>query len=74
MEAYSLAKLASTLNSKLTRTIPVQYLNSAKIDEPVREVLPISVHNELTWMDPIIWYLESGELSEDKAEARRLRY
>ena len=59
VEANSLARLASTPNSELTRTIPVEYLSSASINESAEEVLPISGPKGPTWMHPIISYLES---------------
>ncbi|CAL9011881.1 unnamed protein product [Prunus brigantina] len=71
-KADSLARLASSFDIDLGRSIPVEFLEKPSIEEDRVGVFPISY--EPTWMDPIRDYLMHGVLPEDKAEARRVRY
>ncbi|CAL8167597.1 unnamed protein product [Prunus armeniaca] len=71
-KADSLARLASSIDIDLGRSIPVEFLEKPSIEEDHVEVFPIS--SEPTWMDPIHDYLTHGVLPEDKAEARRVWY
>ncbi|CAL2256614.1 unnamed protein product [Prunus armeniaca] len=70
-KADALARLASSFDIDLGRSILVEFLEKSSIEEDCVEVFPISF--ESTWMDPIRDYLAHGVLPEDKAEARRVR-
>ncbi|XP_034201917.1 uncharacterized protein LOC117616643 [Prunus dulcis] len=68
--ADALARLASAINDKVGRKVPVEILTqpSTVTSEAC------AVRYEDTWMSPIYLYLTNGTLPEDKAQARKLRY
>lgn len=63
-KADSLARLASSFDIDLGRSIPMEFLEKPSIEEDCVEVFPIG--SESTWMDPIHDYLAHGVLPEDK--------
>ncbi|XP_034225527.1 uncharacterized protein LOC117635292 [Prunus dulcis] len=68
--ADALARLASAINDKIGRKVPVEIL--AQPSTVASETC--AVRYEDTWMSPIYSYLTNGTLPEDKAQARKLRY
>ncbi|XP_034218890.1 uncharacterized protein LOC117630254 [Prunus dulcis] len=68
--ADALARLASAINEKVGRKVPVEIL--AQPSTVTSEAC--AVRYEDTWMSPIYLYLTNGTLPEDKAQARKLRY
>ncbi|VVA26369.1 PREDICTED: rve domain-containing, partial [Prunus dulcis] len=68
--ADALARLASAINDKVGRKVPVEIL--AQPSTITSEAC--AVRYEDTWMSPIYLYLTNGTLPEDKAQARKLRY
>ena len=44
------------------------------MDASAEQVMPVTVEEGPTWMDPIIQYLKNGMLLEDKNVARKLWY
>ncbi|KAI5324765.1 hypothetical protein L3X38_033838 [Prunus dulcis] len=68
--ADALARLASAINDKVGRKVPVEIL--AQPSTVTSEAC--AVRYEDTWMSPIYSYLTNGTLPEDKAQARKLRY
>ncbi|XP_034213039.1 uncharacterized protein LOC117625615 [Prunus dulcis] len=68
--ADALARLASAINDKVGRKVPVEIL--AQPSAVASEVC--AVRYEDTWMSDIYLYLTNGTLPEDKAQARKLRY
>ncbi|KAI5352093.1 hypothetical protein L3X38_004984 [Prunus dulcis] len=68
--ADALARLASAINDKIGRNVPVEIL--AQPSTVASEAC--AVRYEDTWMSPIYAYLTNGTLPEDKAQARKLRY
>ncbi|XP_020412296.1 uncharacterized protein LOC109947163 [Prunus persica] len=68
--ADALAWLASAINDKVGRKVPVEIL--AQPSTVASEIC--TVRYEDTWMSPIYSYLANGTLPEDKAQARKLRY
>ncbi|KAL5551203.1 hypothetical protein UlMin_001379 [Ulmus minor] len=69
--ADALARLATGLEERLLKTVPIEILEVPSIDKP-EQVGSIVVHP--CWMDPIISFLRDGTLPADKFEARRLRF
>ncbi|KAL5564249.1 hypothetical protein UlMin_027413 [Ulmus minor] len=69
--ADALAHLATSLEERLLKIVPIEVLESPIIDKP-EQVGPIITWP--CWMDPIISFLCDGTLPKDKFEARRLRY
>ncbi|KAL5552406.1 hypothetical protein UlMin_002582 [Ulmus minor] len=69
--ADALAHLATGLEERLLKTVPIEILEEPSIDKP-EQVGSIIVR--LCWMDPIISFLRDGTLPADKFEARRLRF
>ncbi|XP_021799986.1 uncharacterized protein LOC110744317 [Prunus avium] len=68
--ADALARLASAINDKIGRKVPVEILA-----QPSTTTVDIcTVRYEDTWMSSIYTYLTNGTLPEDKAQARGLRY
>ncbi|CAL2239562.1 unnamed protein product [Prunus armeniaca] len=65
-----LARLASTIDDKVGRRLPVEILAQPSIE--TSEVCTIRYEN--TWMSPIYTYLTNGTLPYDKSQARKLRY
>ncbi|XP_030479564.2 uncharacterized protein LOC115696818 [Cannabis sativa] len=70
--ANALARLASIREAELLDVIPVDMLTHPKISRD--EVMEIDKAKKVTWMTPIIDYLKTGVLREDKVEARKLQY
>ncbi|KAK0581052.1 hypothetical protein LWI29_009377 [Acer saccharum] len=72
-QADALAKLASTSDMKLPRTITVFRLSTPSIpeDHPINVLIPDPVGE--SWMTPIMDYLRHGTLPEDKITAQRIR-
>ncbi|KAI5350813.1 hypothetical protein L3X38_003704 [Prunus dulcis] len=68
--ADALARLASAINDKVGRKVPVEIL--AQPSTVASETC--TVQYEDTWMSPIYSYLTNGTLPEDKAQAQKLRY
>ncbi|KAI5322920.1 hypothetical protein L3X38_031992 [Prunus dulcis] len=68
--ADALARLASAINDKVGRKVPVEIL--AQPSTVTSEAC--AVRYEDTWMSPIYLYLTNGTLPEDKTQARKLRY
>ncbi|KAI5321259.1 hypothetical protein L3X38_030330 [Prunus dulcis] len=68
--ADALARLASAINDKVGRKVPVEIL--AQPSTVASEAC--TVRYEDTWMSPIYLYLTNGTLPKDKAQARKLRY
>ncbi|KAL5550679.1 hypothetical protein UlMin_000855 [Ulmus minor] len=69
--ADALARLATGLEERLLKTVPIEILEVPSIDKP-EQVGSIVVRP--CWMDPIISFLRDGTLPADKFEARRLRF
>ncbi|KAK0587753.1 hypothetical protein LWI29_028268 [Acer saccharum] len=72
-QADALAKLASTSDMKLPRTITVFRLSTPSIpeDHPINVLIPDPGGE--SWMTPIMDYLRHGTLPEDKITAQRIR-
>ncbi|TVU66560.1 integrase zinc binding domain-containing protein, partial [Cobetia crustatorum] len=68
--ADALAKLGSSVENKVPRTIPIEFLEQPSIGTE-KEVN--QVRASPSWMDPIFNFLTMGEIPSDKLEARRLR-
>ncbi|KAL5573588.1 hypothetical protein UlMin_023185 [Ulmus minor] len=69
--ADALARLATGLEERLLKMIPIEVLESPSTDKPEQVG---SIVSRPCWMDPIVSFLRDGTLPEDKFEARRLRY
>ncbi|KAL5540593.1 hypothetical protein UlMin_043542 [Ulmus minor] len=69
--ADALARLATGLEERLLKTVPIEILEAPSIDKQ-EQVGSIVVRP--CWMDPIISFLRDGTLPADKFEARRLRF
>ncbi|KAL5563407.1 hypothetical protein UlMin_033154 [Ulmus minor] len=69
--ADALARLATGLEERLLKTVPIEILEAPSIDKK-EQVGSIVVRP--CWMDPIISFLQDGTLPTDKFEARRLRF
>ncbi|KAL5554586.1 hypothetical protein UlMin_041987 [Ulmus minor] len=69
--ADALARLATGLEKRLLKTVPIEILEAPSIDKQ-EQVGSIVVRP--CWMDPIISFLRDGTLPADKFEARRLRF
>ncbi|XP_062074989.1 uncharacterized protein LOC133778997 [Humulus lupulus] len=65
----ALAKLATTKDVELMSVVPINYLDSPSIMAP-NEVETVQPQDG--WMEPIIKYLVSEELPQDKKAARKL--
>ncbi|XP_022004494.1 uncharacterized protein LOC110902062 [Helianthus annuus] len=69
--ADALSKLASTSFQHLAKDVRIEVLNNPSV--PLREVSVIQT-GTTSWMTPIIMYLQSGILPENKAEAQKIQY
>ncbi|XP_022014185.1 uncharacterized protein LOC110913669 [Helianthus annuus] len=69
--ADALSKLASTSFQHLAKDVRIEVLSNPSV--PLREVSVIQT-GTTSWMTPIIMYLQSGILPENKAEARKIKY
>ncbi|KAM6556222.1 hypothetical protein CsatB_003241 [Cannabis sativa] len=67
----ALARLASTREAELLDVIPVDVLAHPTINQEA--IMEIDTTQEVTWMTPIVAYLEKGILPDDNMEARKLR-
>ncbi|XP_075656878.1 uncharacterized protein LOC142626990 [Castanea sativa] len=70
--ADSLAMLATSLGSKLPRTVMIEDLMTSSLTG-IPAVGVQSIHIGLSWMDPIVTFLKHGMLPEDKVEAKKVR-
>ncbi|CAL8088184.1 unnamed protein product [Prunus armeniaca] len=68
--ADALSRLASAINDKIGREVPVEILSQPSTT--ATEVC--TVRYEDTWMSPIYAFLTTGVLPTDKSQARKLRY
>ncbi|CAL2247787.1 unnamed protein product [Prunus armeniaca] len=68
--ADALSRLASAINDKIGRKVPVEILSQPSTT--AAEVC--TVRYEDTWMSPIYAFLTNGILPTDKSQARKLRY
>ena len=64
--ADALAKLATTKDTELINVVPIDYLESPSISVP-EEVEFVQPRDG--WMEPIVKYLVSRELPQDKKAA-----
>ncbi|KAL5537944.1 hypothetical protein UlMin_045731 [Ulmus minor] len=69
--ADALARLATGLEERLLKTVPIEILEVPSIEKS-EQVGSIIVRP--CWMDPIISFLRDGMLPADKFEARRLKF
>ncbi|XP_058070913.1 uncharacterized protein LOC131219947 [Magnolia sinica] len=70
--ADTLAKLASAMEGKIPRVIPMEFIEHPSIDQIEKKITnPVEVTP--SWMNPIYNYLTSGEVPSNRLEARRLR-
>ncbi|XP_060974557.1 uncharacterized protein LOC133039666 [Cannabis sativa] len=69
--ADALARLASTREAELLDVISIDVLAHPTINQEV--IMEIDTTQEVTWMTPIVAYLEKGILPDDKVEAKKLR-
>ncbi|XP_022013788.1 uncharacterized protein LOC110913248 [Helianthus annuus] len=65
------SKLESTSFQHLAKDVRIEVLSNPSV--PLREVSVIQT-GTTSWMTPIIMYLQSGILPENKAEARKIQY
>ncbi|XP_058075961.1 uncharacterized protein LOC131224683 [Magnolia sinica] len=70
--ANALMKLASATEGKISRIIPIEFIEHLSIDQAEKKAVN-PVDATPSWMDPIYDYLTSGEVPSDRLEARRLR-
>ncbi|CAL9002342.1 unnamed protein product, partial [Prunus brigantina] len=68
--ADALSRLASAINDKIGRKVPVEILSQPSTT--VAEVCTVRYEN--TWMSPIYAFLTDGTLPTDKSQAGKLRY
>ncbi|XP_059663791.1 uncharacterized protein LOC132309503 [Cornus florida] len=68
--ADRLANAVSLGDESLTRVVPINVLETPSI---TRGVQVLVIPWEPSWIDPILAYLERGELSNSKEAARQLR-
>ncbi|CAL8098920.1 unnamed protein product [Prunus armeniaca] len=68
--ADALSRLASAINDKIGRKVPVEILSQPSTT--AAEVC--TIRYEDTWMSPIYAYLTAGTLPTDKSQTRKLRY
>ncbi|CAL8994500.1 unnamed protein product [Prunus brigantina] len=68
--ADALSRLASAINDKIGRKVPVEILS--RPSTTATEVCTVRYEN--TWMSPIYAFLVDGTLPTDKSQARKLRY
>ena len=72
IEANSLARLMYGLEDRALGQAPIKILAEPSIKDSVDHVM--SVDPSLSWIDPICEFLTEGKTSEDKNEARRIKY
>ena len=66
-----LAKLATTLESNIQRTVCIETLDRPSFQSQEESVCSIS--NQPSWMDPILSYLKDNKLPKDKKEANMIK-
>ncbi|XP_022023721.1 uncharacterized protein LOC110923980 [Helianthus annuus] len=69
--ADALSKLPSTSFQHLAKDVRIEVLSNPSV--PLRQVSVIRF-GTTSWMTPIIMYLQSGVLTENKAEAMKVQY
>ncbi|XP_027150204.1 uncharacterized protein LOC113750429 [Coffea eugenioides] len=67
--ADELSKLASSSFAHLSKEVLVEVVKQKSIDQ----IQVLAIDSPTTWMTPLVDFLSSGILSEDKTEARRLQ-
>ncbi|XP_071940067.1 uncharacterized protein [Coffea arabica] len=67
--ADALSKLASSSFAHLSKEVLVEVVKEKSIDQ----VRVLAIDSSATWMTPLVDFLSSGVLPEDKTEARRLQ-
>ena len=65
MNTDALAKLASIKDAELLEVVLVKFLAEPSIKQWPKEM---ELEHESSWMDPIVEYLKSGELPDNKTE------
>ncbi|GFZ05420.1 hypothetical protein Acr_17g0009920 [Actinidia rufa] len=70
--ADSLAALAAVFKGEIGRTVIVNIVSAPSIKETQKSVL-VNMELGLSWMDPIVNYLRTDKLPDDKREAYRIR-
>ncbi|KAI5310959.1 hypothetical protein L3X38_045482 [Prunus dulcis] len=68
IHAYALASLGSALDTQFRRSISVEHLDRASIEE-IESIDSMHIDEYPSWQDPIIDYLVNGNLPTDKSEA-----
>ena len=66
-----LAKLATTLELDIQRTVCIETLDRPSFQS--QKVSVCSISNQPSWMDPILSYLKDNKLLEDKKEANMIK-
>lgn len=69
--ADKLARLTSSIDSNIERSIPIEYLDEPSIKEDL-EIL--QVDHVPSWMEPIFNYLIKEELPDNPLEAKKIKY
>nr|XP_027122043.1 uncharacterized protein LOC113738985 [Coffea arabica] len=67
--ADALSKLVSSSFAHLSKEVLVEVVKQKSIDQ----VQVLAIDSSATWMTPLVDYLSSGALPENKAEARRIQ-
>ena len=70
--ANSLATLASTVVDPLLRIVSIELLPFSSLT-PHSNVVVLSIHSSISWIDPIVASLQNGSLPKDKKEFDRIR-
>ena len=69
--ADALATIASSVDSKMEKTIDVEYLPRPSIEIEHNQVMCIEL--KPSWMDPITAYLKQGTLHPDSKEVHKVK-
>ncbi|XP_024023431.1 uncharacterized protein LOC112092198 [Morus notabilis] len=69
--ADALARLAPSRDTDLLNLVPLEVLKTPSTEKRP-EVAPVDL--QPSWMDPIIRYMVSGELPEDRRQAQKMKY
>ena len=67
-QADALAKLVSTKDEELLKIVPVEFL--AKPSIKVEPQVTMLVHQKPSWIDPIMKYLQDGDLPKNKDDGK----
>lgn len=70
--ADSLATLTSSVEYPFPRMVTVELLPFSNLTT-FDNNLVLSIHSSVSWMDPIIAYLQNGILPEDKKKSEQIR-